>query len=110
MVGFRGLAVNSQSGDYTTVLDDAGKLMLLPSGSGAHTFTIASNSTVPYEIGTALSFCNLDSNDMSIAIDDDTLTMSSDGTTGTRTLAENGIATAIKLTSTAWLISGTGLT
>jgi hypothetical protein len=32
------------------------------------------------------------------------------GTTGSRTLAANGIATAIKLTSTEWIISGTGLT
>jgi len=31
------------------------------------------------------------------------------GTTGTRTLLPNGIATAIKVTTTEWLISGTGL-
>jgi hypothetical protein len=32
------------------------------------------------------------------------------GTTGSRTLAANGIATAIKISSTEWIISGTGLT
>jgi len=32
------------------------------------------------------------------------------GTTGNRTLAANGVATAIKITSTEWIISGTGLT
>jgi hypothetical protein len=32
------------------------------------------------------------------------------GTTGSRTLAANGVATAIKITSTEWIISGTGLT
>jgi hypothetical protein len=32
------------------------------------------------------------------------------GTTGSRTLAANGIATCIKLTSTEWIISGVGLT
>jgi hypothetical protein len=32
------------------------------------------------------------------------------GTTGNRTLAANGVATAIKLTATEWIISGVGLT
>ena len=31
-------------------------------------------------------------------------------TTGSRSLAQNGVATAIKVTSTKWIISGTGLT
>jgi hypothetical protein len=31
-------------------------------------------------------------------------------TTGTRTLAANGLATAWKITSTKWIISGAGLT
>ena len=31
------------------------------------------------------------------------------GTTGTRTLAANGIATAIKITNTEWIISGVGI-
>jgi len=32
------------------------------------------------------------------------------GTTGTRTLAQYGMATAVKITSTSWIISGNGLT
>jgi hypothetical protein len=32
------------------------------------------------------------------------------GTTGSRTLAANGIATAMKVTTTEWIINGTGLT
>jgi hypothetical protein len=32
------------------------------------------------------------------------------GTTGSRTLAANGIATALKMTNTRWIINGTGLT
>lgn len=109
-VQFRGLPINQQSGDYTSVADDAGRELQHPSGAGAgHTFTIASNANVPYEIGTGLSFANLDSNDLSIAIDDDTLIFAGDGSTGTRTLAENGMVTAIKQTATVWLISGSGL-
>ena len=65
---------------------------------------------VAYTIGTAISFINMTSNVVSIAITTDTMYLSSAGTTGTRSLAQYGSATAIKMTSTTWLISGSGLT
>lgn len=109
--GFRGVPINSQSGNYTTVAEDAGRAILHPSGGGAgDTFTIASNATVAYEVGTAITFINMDSNAVSIAIDSDTMNLAGAGTAGTRTMAQYGIATAIKVTSTGWLISGTNLT
>ncbi|MCU0938910.1 MAG: hypothetical protein MUC86_07135 [Burkholderiaceae bacterium] len=108
--GFRGVPQNSQSGNYTTVAADAGKHILHPSGGGSgDTITIASNASVAYEVGTALTFVNLDSNAVSLAITSDTLYLAGTGGTGTRSLAQYGVATALKITSTAWLISGTGL-
>ena len=47
--------------------------------------------------------------EVTIAITSDTMRLAGVGTTGSRTLAANGIATAIKLTSTEWIISGSGL-
>jgi hypothetical protein len=47
---------------------------------------------------------------VTIAITSDTMRLAGAGTTGSRTLAADGIATAIKIASTEWLISGTGLT
>ena len=109
--GFRGIPQNSQSGNYTCVAGDAGKHILHPSGGGSgDTFTIPANGSVAYEVGTTLTFVNADSNSVSIAINTDTLTLAGSTTTGTRTLAQNGVATAIKVTSTGWIISGTGLT
>lgn len=109
--GFRGVPQNSQSGNYTCVAADAGKHIFHPSGAGAgDTFTIPANASVAYEIGTAITFVNMDSNAVSIAITSDTMNLAGAGTTGTRTLAQYGIATALKLTSTVWLINGTGLT
>jgi hypothetical protein len=32
------------------------------------------------------------------------------GSTGSRTLAANGVASAVKVDSTSWIISGNGLT
>lgn len=101
---------SSQSSNYTLVLTDANKHILHPSGGGASdVFTIPANASVAFPLGTIVTFVNDDSNAVSIAITTDTLTLAGAGSTGTRTLAQNGIATALKITSTKWLISGVGL-
>ena len=110
-VGFRNIPQNSQSAAYTLVLADDGKHIFHPVGdNNARTFTIPANSSVAYPIGTALTFINMAAAAVTIAITTDTLTLSPAGTTGSRTLAQYGSATCIKITSTSWLISGSGLT
>ena len=110
-VGFRNVPVNSQSAAYTLVLADSGKVILHPaSDANARTFTIPANSSVAYAVGTAITFINMTSQVVTIAITTDTMYLSSAGTTGSRSLAQYGSATAIKITSTNWLISGSGLT
>ena len=110
-VGFRNIPQNSQSAAYTLVLADSGKHILHPStDANARTFTIPANSSVAYPIGTAITFINMTSQVVTIAITTDTMYLSSAGTTGSRSLAQYGSATAIKITSTNWLISGSGLT
>jgi len=110
-VGFLNIPQNSQSADYTLILADAGKHIFHPAAdNNARTFTIPANSSVAYPIGTALTFINMAVASVTIAITSDTLILSSAGTTGSRTLATNGSATCIKITSTSWIISGSGLT
>ena len=111
-IGTRGVPQNSRSAAYTLVIEDAGKHILHPSAdTTARTFTIPANGTVAFAIGTVVTFINQDSaGAITIAITTDTMRLAGAGTTGSRTLAANGIATCIKLTSTEWLISGTGLT
>ena len=110
-VGFRNIPQNSQITAYTLVLADAGKHIFHPSTDAtARTFTIPANSSVAYAIGTAITFINMTSQVVTIAITTDTMYLSSAGTTGSRSLAQYGSATAIKITSTNWLISGSGLT
>jgi len=108
-LGYLNVPQNEQTGSYTLVLSDAGKHIYRGSGSAA-TWTIPANSSVAYAIGTALTFINLSATSVSIAITTDTMYLSSAGTTGTRTLAQYGSATAIKIASTTWIISGSGLT
>jgi len=106
------LQQNSQSADYTLVIGDAGKQIFHPSAdTSARTFTIPANGSVPFAVGTAVTFINQNgAGTITIAITTDTMRLAGDGSTGSRTLAANGIATAVKVTSTEWLISGTGLT
>lgn len=108
-VGYMNIPQNSQSADYTAAIADRGKHVYHPVGdNNPRTFTIPANASVAFAIGTAITFVN-DKNTLTIAITSDTLVWAEDGSTGSRTLAENGICTALKVTSTRWIISGVGL-
>ena len=111
-VGYLNIPQNSQSAAYTLVLSDAGKSIYHPSAdTTARTWTIPANSSVAFPIGTAVTFINDTSGgSITILITTDTLVLAGAGTTGSRTLAANGMATAIKMTSTRWMINGAGLT
>jgi len=112
-VGYLNIPQNSQSAAYTCVLADAGKHILHPAAdTTARTFTIPENSSVAFPIGTAITFVNQNGTGgvVTIAITTDTMRLAGAGTTGSRTLARNGIATALKITATEWIISGSGLT
>lgn len=100
----------SKSAAYTFVMDD--EAVHHPSAdTTARIFTIPANSSVPYRIGKCLTITNENgAGVITIAITTDTMRLAGAGTTGSRTLAANGIATAIKVDATSWLISGTGLT
>lgn len=111
-LGYLDIPQNSRSAAYTLVISDAGKHILHPSAdTTARIFTIPANSSVAFPIGTAITFVNQNgAGVVTIAITTDTMRLAGAGTTGSRTLAANGVATAIKVTSTEWIISGTGLT
>ena len=109
-IGYLNIPQNAQTGSYTLTLADSGKHIYHASGAGAATYTIPANGSVAYPIGTAVTFINLSSTSISIAITTDTMYLSGAGTTGSRTLAQYGSATAIKVDTTTWMISGSGLT
>jgi hypothetical protein len=110
-VGYLNIPQNSQSAAYTTVLSDAGKHIFHPaSDANARTFTIAANGSVAYAIGTVISFVNMSSSNVTISINSDTLTWAQGGGTGSRTLAQYGVANCLKIASTQWLLTGTNIT
>lgn len=109
---FSNIPQNSQSAAYTLVATDAQKHIYHPSAdTTARIWTIPANSSVAYPIGTAITFINdTSAGVITISITTDTLVLMGSGSTGSRTLAANGLATAIKVSSTRWVISGTNLT
>ena len=107
-VGYMGLPQNTTTtGAYTIVAADAGKHVY---ASATRTVTIPANSALALPIGSTLTFIAGVGATMTIAITTDTMYLAGAGTTGSRTLAAHGIATAVKTTATTWLISGNGLT
>ncbi len=102
--------INTQNGNYTAVIGDAGKTIRKASGGAGETFTIPANASVAYPLGTFLAFDNEGGGDLTIAITTDTLIWADDGTTGSRTLADSGYAVAQKVEATVWKIAGKQLT
>jgi hypothetical protein len=95
------------TGAYTIVAADAGEHIY---STATRTVTIPANGSVAFPVGTAITFIAATGTTVTIAITTDTLLLAGSGTTGSRTLAPFGMATAIKITSTSWIISGNGLT
>jgi hypothetical protein len=106
--GYKGLPQNTQGGNYTLVLSDAGKSVR--SDGASATITIPANASVAFPVGTTIMIvAGGTAGARSIAITSDALYLAAVGTTGTRTLAPYGMATIYKFSATEWFISGTGL-
>jgi hypothetical protein len=110
ITGYMGIPQNSQNGNYNIVLGDAGKHIYHPTGQAAATYTIPANSNVGFTTGTAITIVNGSANNVTVAITTDTMYLSSNGATGSRTISQWGVATAVKLTSNVWVISGSNIT
>jgi hypothetical protein len=106
--GYLGAPQMSDQDDYTLVMADVGKHYYHVSGS-PHTLTIPANASVAFPIGTVIAIVNENgAGNLSLAITSDTLRWGS--STGTRTIAANGTATLLKVTSTVWRLTGDGVT
>jgi hypothetical protein len=105
-IGYRGLPQNSQTGAYTLALADQGKMINTTTGG----VVIPANGSVAFPIGTAISIFNNSGSSQTISITTDTIRLAGTATTGSRTLAQYGLATCVKVAATTWAISGAGVT
>ncbi len=99
----------TQNNNYTFVLTD-GEGYFYHGGSTGHTWTIPDNASVAYPSGTCLTFVVTGTGAVTLAIaGTDTLVQAGTGSTGSRTLNQYAFATAMKVDSTTWFISGSGV-
>ena len=105
-VGYKGLPQNSQTASYTLALTDMGKMVNTTTGG----VIIPANSSVAFPIGSAISIYNNSASSQTISITTDTIYLAGTATTGSRTLAQRGLATCVKVASTTWVVSGAGVT
>jgi hypothetical protein len=103
-IGYRGLPPNAQTGAYTLVLADAGRLI-----STTADVAIPANATVPFPVGTAFTVFNTSASPIDVTITADSLYLATSGTPGPLVLAGYGLATLIKVNATSWVGSGAGL-
>ena len=101
-VGYKGLPQNSQTSAYTLALTDQGKHISITTGGVA----IPANATVAFPIGTTIVIFNNSGSNQTISITSDTLRLAGTATTGSRTLAQYGLCTLVKVDTTTWVATG----
>jgi hypothetical protein len=106
--GYMGMPQNSTGTGITLAASDAGKHIYVT--TTGQTITIPSNGSVAFPVGTTIVVVNADTVSTTIAITSDTLRLANTSSTGSRTLASNGMCTLLKVASTTWIASGNGLT
>ena len=108
-LGYLGIPQSGTATTATLAIGDAGKHIYVT--TAGQTITIPANASVAYPIGTTIGFiAGASATTVTIAITSDTMYLGGTGTTGSRTLAAHGMATAVKVAATTWYISGNGLT
>jgi hypothetical protein len=105
-VGYKGLPQNSQTASYTLALTDMGKMVNTTTGG----VVIPANSSVAFPTGSTVIVYNNSASNQTISITTDTIYLAGTATTGSRTLAQRGLATLVKVASTTWVASGAGVT
>lgn len=102
-VGYLEVPQNAQ-GSYTLGLTDSGKHIL--TNTGGVTWTIPANVSVAFKIGTTVTFVNTGAAASTIVITNDTMIQNKVGPKTSLTLSGYGMATAIKVGATTWMIAG----
>jgi hypothetical protein len=100
-VGYKGLPSSLQSGGYNLAMADQGG-MVRALGS----VNIPANSSVAFPVGTTITVYNNTSSNQTISITTDTLRLAGTATTGSRTVAQRGFATLVKVDTTEWVATG----
>jgi hypothetical protein len=101
--------INTQAGTtYTVVAADQYQVLVQATNTSAKTFSIPTDATYDFPIGTAITFLNSAANDLTInAVTSGTTTITSaGGTSAAPKIATHRSAVAIKTAANAWTVLG----
>lgn len=97
------ITINTQTGTtYVGQLSDAGAVILM-NNAAANTFTVPTNATAAYPIGTILSVCQYGAGATTIGPDTG-VTVNTE--VGYQIISQYGFATLLKIGTDEWLLSG----
>jgi len=98
----------AQTADYTPVLNDQYQALVLMNKATAINFTIPTNASVAYPVGTAITVLNIGAGALTIkAVTSGTTTVLSAGTVAAQpTLAQYKTAVCIKTATDTWYVVG----
>lgn len=108
-VGYLTIPPNSITTSYELALSDIGK-SITKSVAGDMALTIFADTVLAFPVGATVSIINSSASGTITIFSADTLVWSPEGTTGSRVLAPNGMATITKVPDSKWMIVGAGLT
>lgn len=98
----------AQTADYTPVLNDQYQALILMNKATAINFTIPTNASVAYPVGTAITVLNIGAGALTIkAVTSGTTTVLSSGTVAAQpTVAQYKTAVCIKTATDTWYVVG----
>jgi hypothetical protein len=97
------------AGNVTIALSDSGK-HYYSTASDPTTLTIPLNSSVAFDIGTAISIVNQGTGNISVAPTGGvSMYLAGNATSASRTITSYGMATLMKVATDTWFINGTGV-
>ena len=107
-IGYRDIPQVVFTSNATLVVTDAGKHYY--SANSANVITIPNNTTVSFNIGTAISIVQQGTANLTVTPGSGvTMYLAGNSTSSSRTLGNYGMATLMKVDTNTWFINGTGV-
>jgi NCAIR mutase (PurE)-related protein len=108
-IGYRDIPQVVFTSNATLALTDAGKHYF--SSNSANVITIPNNTTVSFNIGTAISIIQQGTANLTVTPGSGvTLYLAGNSTSASRNVGNYGMATLVKVNTNTWFINGTGIT
>lgn len=105
-VGYRGIPLRAATSQQTLALTDVGTMISITTGG----VIVPANSSVAFDLGDAITVYNNSGSSQTITgAVGVALRLAGSASSGSRTLAQRGLCTVIKLATDEWAVTGAGV-